>query len=72
MSHFDRESSAAGFPADVVVPWAARATGINATKASARTRLTDFETRTYMRFSSAIKLTEQIVGAVSSTDSGSG
>jgi hypothetical protein len=72
MSHFDAESSAVASAAGLAVTWAARVTGINATKARARIQLTDFETREYMRFSSAIKLNEQIVGAVSSTDSGSG
>jgi hypothetical protein len=72
MSHFDAESSAVAIAAGLAESWAARATGINATNAKARVRIRDFETRAYMRFSSAIKLNEQIVGAVSSTDSGSG
>ena len=45
--------------------WDNRATGIDAAIATTRTRLTHFETRANMRFSSAIKLNEQMAMAVS-------
>jgi hypothetical protein len=71
MSHFDAGSTAAAFTAGLDEPWAAKAMGINTTNTRARTRLTDFETRAYMRLSSAIKLTDKMVEAASSTISGS-
>jgi hypothetical protein len=71
MSHFDAESPASVFTTGLAESWAAMAMGINATNARARTRLIDFETRAYMRLSSAIGLTDKMVEAASSTITGS-
>jgi hypothetical protein len=56
MSHFDGESSGAVVAAGLGASWAARARGMDAANAKAITRLTDFETRENMRFSSAMVL----------------
>jgi hypothetical protein len=64
MSHLDGELSAGAFAAGLGASWAARATGINATIDKAATRISDFDTREYMRLSSAIKLNGQMKKAV--------
>jgi hypothetical protein len=58
MSHLDGESPAAVFPVDVDVTWAVRVMGANATNAKAKTQLTYFGTRQFMRLSSAMKLND--------------
>jgi hypothetical protein len=59
MSHFEGESSAVAAVAGLAESWAARAPGKQAAKAKATAQLTDFETREYMRFSSAKVLNSQ-------------
>jgi hypothetical protein len=55
MSHLDAVSPTAAFAAGFAEFWAPRARGIN-THVKASNRLTDFETRENMRFSSTIDL----------------
>src|ERR1700690_1833361 len=56
MSHLDAISPTAAFAAGLAEFWAPRARGINTTHVKASNRLTDFETRENMRFSSTINL----------------
>jgi hypothetical protein len=59
MFHFDPELSQGALPVAEAVTWAARAMGINATNAKAKTQLTYFEAREFIRLSSAMKLNDQ-------------
>jgi hypothetical protein len=64
----DGESSDEGaVVAGLAASWAATARGKTAAAARARTQLTDFETREYMRFSSATDLNGKWITAVLSS-----
>jgi hypothetical protein len=62
------ESSEEAIVAGLAEPWAAMAMGNTATAASVKTQLIVFETREYMRFSSAKDLNGKWITAVSSSN----